>query len=320
LKKKPIVHLEPRPATIEPVDVQAEPTRIVIPLKKGEESTVLKTTITTTTTNLHGAPVDLPQIELVTPGPLPTLSLTKEKHKKPKELITTEKPAKVKQSSIGLCASCLGSKAAEKKKKEITSETVQAPIEQTKVIEEEKQGDVPPVIDVSPLPTLSVTEEKHKTSKELITTEKPAKVKKSTVGLCASCLGTKASEKKKKEITSETTKAPIEPPKVVEEVKEVDVPLTTTLATPAIESSPLSTLTVTEETHKTSKELITTEKPAKVKKPSVGLCASCLGTKAGEKKKKKSYPKLLKHLLNHQKLLTKRKQMIYHQLSKYHQL
>jgi hypothetical protein len=163
VEHKVTTHLEPRPATIEPVDVQPEPTPIVIPSTKKEESTVTK--VTTVTTNLHGAAVDLPEVELVKPGPLPTISITKEKHKKVKEPITTEKTPKIKKSTGGLCASCFGAKAAEKKKKEAASEIVKAPIEQTKVLEEtEKKDDQSPTITVptptiesSPIPTLSVT-------------------------------------------------------------------------------------------------------------------------------------------------------------------
>ncbi len=157
IEHKTITHLEPRAAIIEPVDVQAEPTPIFISSRKSEESTV--------TTNLHGAGVDLPKIELVEPGPLPTLPIAKEKHKKTKELIKTEKTPKVKKSTGGLCASCFGAKAAEKKKKEITSETVKAPIEPKKITEEEKKDDEPqpttilttPTIESSPIPTLSTT-------------------------------------------------------------------------------------------------------------------------------------------------------------------
>jgi hypothetical protein len=148
IEHKPIIHLEPRAATIEPVDVQHEQTPIVIPSTKHQESTVSKVK-----TSLHGAPLDLPEIELVTPGPLPTLSISKDKHKKPKESIVTEKSPKVKKASTGgLCASCFGSKAAEKKKKETISETVKAPIEQKKVIEEEKKDDTtpPPIIISTP--------------------------------------------------------------------------------------------------------------------------------------------------------------------------
>ena len=132
--------------TIEPVEVQTEPTPIVIPLTKSEESTVSKIT-----TSLHGAAVDLPVVQLVEPGPLPTLPLTKEKHKKPKEAVTP----KVKKSTGGLCASCFGAKAAEKKKKELTSETVKAPIEPKKVVEKEKKDEVPPTTSL-PTPTIEL--------------------------------------------------------------------------------------------------------------------------------------------------------------------
>lgn len=165
---KVATHLEPRPATIEPVDVQPEPTPIIIPSTKKEESTVSKVA-TAATTNLHGASVDLPEVELVKPGPLPTIptiSITKEKQKKvKKEPITTEKVPKIKKSTGGLCASCFGAKAAEKKKKEATAEAAKAPIEQEKTLEEtEKKDEQSPVavvptstVDSSPIPTLSVT-------------------------------------------------------------------------------------------------------------------------------------------------------------------
>ena len=165
VEEKHKVHLEPRPATIETIHVQSEPTPIVIPSTKKDESTVSKTAL-----NLHGAPVDLPEIELVKPGPLPTLPKLKEKHTKPKKPIATEKPAKVektpkvKTSTGGLCASCFGAKAAAKNKKETTSEPINAPIEQKKVVEEIKKDDIPAItietpstIELSPPPVLPVT-------------------------------------------------------------------------------------------------------------------------------------------------------------------
>ncbi|CAM4918979.1 unnamed protein product [Rotaria socialis] len=126
---KSIAHLEPRPPTIEPVDVQYEATSIATPLTKIAEAPVSKPIL-----NLHGAGIDLPEVELVKPGPLPTIVIaTKDKTNKVK------KTPKVKNSSgVGLCASCFGAKAAEKKKKESKSETVQAPIEQKKTTEQEK--------------------------------------------------------------------------------------------------------------------------------------------------------------------------------------
>ncbi|CAF0923551.1 unnamed protein product [Rotaria sordida] len=150
VKHKTITHLEARSPTIEPIDVQYEKTSIVVPLtRKTDESTSSKPTI-----NLHGAAVDLPEIELVKPGPLPTLPITKEKHKKPKELGTTDKTPKVKKSTGGLCASCFGTKAAENKKKELTSKTLQAPIEQKKIIGQEKKDNIPSTTIISSAPTI----------------------------------------------------------------------------------------------------------------------------------------------------------------------
>ena len=61
--------------------------------------TTKKTTTTTTTAiDLHGAAVDLPDIQLVEPGPLPTISTSK-----------------VKKSASGLCASCFGTKSNKQK-------------------------------------------------------------------------------------------------------------------------------------------------------------------------------------------------------------
>ncbi|CAF3864826.1 unnamed protein product [Rotaria sp. Silwood2] len=159
VERKTITHLEARPATIEPIDVQYEKTSIVVPLTKTDESTISKPII-----NLHGAGVDLPAVELVKPGPLPTLPIT-EKHKKTKAVATTEKTPKVDKSTGGLCASCFGAKAAEKKKKDLTSKIRQAPIEQKKVIVEEKKDEVPPTtailsastIESIPLPILPPT-------------------------------------------------------------------------------------------------------------------------------------------------------------------
>jgi hypothetical protein len=121
------------------VDVQSEPTPHVIPRTKSEDKTVTKKPVTI---DLHGAAVNLPKIELVEPGPLPTLPITKEK-----------KIKKVKKSTGGLCASCFGAKAAEKKKQDIVSETIQtAPIEQKKPSEEVKK-DLTPIIESSPVPS-----------------------------------------------------------------------------------------------------------------------------------------------------------------------
>ena len=127
VEPKPIVHLEARPDTVEPIVFQSEATPIVIPSTKSEESTVAKSLV-----NLHGASVNLPEVELVKPGPLPTLPLAKDKTLKSKEISTAEKPAKVKKTTGGLCASCFGAKAAEKKKKAALSDTVKAPIEAKK--------------------------------------------------------------------------------------------------------------------------------------------------------------------------------------------
>lgn len=127
VEPKPIVHLEARPDTVEPIVFQSEATPIVIPLTRSEESTVAKSLV-----NLHGAPMDLPEVELVKPGPLPTLPLAKDKTLKSKVVSTAEKPAKVKKSTGGLCASCFGAKAAEKKRKAPLSDTVKAPIEAKK--------------------------------------------------------------------------------------------------------------------------------------------------------------------------------------------
>ncbi|UJR35322.1 hypothetical protein I4U23_028083 [Adineta vaga] len=148
-EEKPHIHLEPRSPVIEPVDVQPDEPPIIVHATKHEESTISKSTPSPLTIDLHGAAVDLPEVELVEPGPLPTLPIIKGKHKKSKEPIakttpttTTEKPVKIKKPSVGLCASCFGAKAAEKKKKEATtSESVKAPIEQSKVVVEEKKDE-----------------------------------------------------------------------------------------------------------------------------------------------------------------------------------
>jgi hypothetical protein len=152
IEHKTITHLEPRSPIIEPVDVQPEPTPIVIPSTKKDESTVSKTPL-----SLHGAPVDLPELDLVKPGPLPTLPKLKEKHIKTKEVVVKDAP-KVKKSTGGLCASCFGAKAAAKNKKEATSEPTKAPIEQKKIVEEVKKDDIhPTTVELSPPPVLPVT-------------------------------------------------------------------------------------------------------------------------------------------------------------------
>lgn len=142
-----VEHLEPRPATIEPIHVDAEPTPIVIPTEKHEESVVSKAL-----ENLHGASVELPQVELVTPGPLPTITINKEKSTKKSK----EKPIKTKKSSVGLCASCFGAKAAEKKKKK---ETANAPIEQKKETEDVPEVAATPVEINETIPSPVVNEE-----------------------------------------------------------------------------------------------------------------------------------------------------------------
>jgi hypothetical protein len=64
---------------------------------------------------------------------------------------------KIKKSTGGLCASCFGKKAAEKSKKEIISESIQAPIEQKKSIEkEEKKEDLSPIIEVPSVPLTTI--------------------------------------------------------------------------------------------------------------------------------------------------------------------
>jgi hypothetical protein len=128
-------HLEPRPATIEPVDVQPEETPVVIPLKKAQRPTTTKKT----TIGLHGAGVDLPRVELVEPGPLPTLST-----------------GKGKKSAAGLCASCFGAKAAEKKKskKGAIAAPIPAPTEPKKSVAEEKKEEPSPVTEAPPAPLL----------------------------------------------------------------------------------------------------------------------------------------------------------------------
>ncbi len=137
IEHKTHVHLEPRPATIEPVDVQPEKPSIIIPLTKHEDIIVTKKPVTI---DLHGAAVNLPEIELVKPGPLPILPIKK-----------------IKKSTGGLCASCFGKKAAEKSKKEIISESIQAPIEQKKSIEkEEKKEDLSPIIEVPSVPLTTI--------------------------------------------------------------------------------------------------------------------------------------------------------------------
>ena len=138
-----VTKLEALPIAIESVEVQDESTKAAALTSDNQPSTLLKPFI-----NLHGAPVDLPEVELVSPSPLPTLTLTKENSKKSKEVIKTEKPAKVKKSTGGLCASCFGAKA---KKKETLSETVKAPIDAKKVEEENKQA-----ITVESVPAASV--------------------------------------------------------------------------------------------------------------------------------------------------------------------
>ncbi|CAF3400959.1 unnamed protein product [Rotaria socialis] len=130
IEHEPIIHLEPRSPVIEPVDVQPEERNIIIPLTKTDEMTIQKKRAHI---DLRGAAIKLPDIELVQPGPLPTLSIGKEnKAKKPKT-----------KSTGSLCASCFGKKSKEnKRQKETISETAQAPIEHKKIIEPEKKEDL----------------------------------------------------------------------------------------------------------------------------------------------------------------------------------
>ncbi|CAF0958978.1 unnamed protein product [Rotaria sordida] len=148
IEHEPMIHLEPRPPVIEPVYVQPEKTQTIVPLTKTDEVTKItkKPSI-----DLHGAAVNLPDVELVQPGPLPTLSIKKQ-----------DKTKKVKKTSGGLCASCFSTKAKEKtKQKETISGTIRAPIEQKKSFEEEKKEDFSsPVIIKTPViesPSLTST-------------------------------------------------------------------------------------------------------------------------------------------------------------------
>ena len=132
IEHKNQIHLEPRPATIESVHVQPEKTPIVIPSKKTEHTKASKKLAI----DLHGAAVDLPPVELVEPGPLPTLPIVKGK-----------------KSAAGLCASCFGAKAAEKKKRKkgATSAPIPAPAERKKSTGEEKKQQPSPVTEAPPV-------------------------------------------------------------------------------------------------------------------------------------------------------------------------
>lgn len=134
--------LEAASINVESVDIVTETKDIVKTDLKADESAILKPLA-----NLHGASVTLPEVELVSPGPLPSIPVTKEKTKKtkkPKEETKQEKTAKPKKSSGGLCGSCFGAKAAEKKK-EKRSTTAKEPIEPNKV-EEQTKEDIPTVV------------------------------------------------------------------------------------------------------------------------------------------------------------------------------
>jgi hypothetical protein len=144
-----IVTSDAQAILIEPVNAQCETMPIVMSMNTGDELTTSKSI-----TNLHGASVTLPDIELVQPGPLPSLSLTNDKVKKSKQATTNDKSVKTKKSSGGLCGACFGAKAAQKSKKEKISATVQAPIEQTKAIEIESKPDVATVT----VPTIETLE------------------------------------------------------------------------------------------------------------------------------------------------------------------
>lgn len=138
VEHKTHAHLEPRPATIEPLHVQPEKTPIVIPSKtKKERPKAAKKPAVA----LHGAPVSLPPVELVEPGPMPTLS-----------------SVKGAKSSAGLCASCFGAKAAEKKKtkgkKGSAAAPIPAPVESKKSLVEDKKEERSPVTQAPPAPPL----------------------------------------------------------------------------------------------------------------------------------------------------------------------
>lgn len=82
--------------------------------------------------SLHGAGVELPKLELVQPGPLPTLSLTKGK-----------KGTKPKKSTVGLCASCFSTKSKEKsKQQETVGEPITATIDQKTTTQEIKTQEI----------------------------------------------------------------------------------------------------------------------------------------------------------------------------------
>lgn len=139
IEHKPEIHLQPRPATIEPVDVQPDlAPAVILSSPKSEVKTVGKKSLTI---DLHGAAVDLPPIELVTPGPLPTLST-----------------AKGKKSTGGLCASCFGQKSADKVKKKSVSKAIPAPIEAPKPVEKEEHRDLPTIAEVPSMPSPAADE------------------------------------------------------------------------------------------------------------------------------------------------------------------
>lgn len=126
LEEKPIVKSES-------VVVKSKPTPVVLPPVKTEEISVIKSS----GLNLHAAAVQLPEVELVKPGPLPTFPTSKGK-----------KVRSPKKSTVGLCASCFGGKSAEKKKRDVVSTApISAPLEPTNttIIQEEQPVSSPPV-------------------------------------------------------------------------------------------------------------------------------------------------------------------------------
>ena len=125
LEEKPIV-------ASESVMVQSKPAPVVLPPAKTKEISVIKSP----GLNLHAAAVQLPEVELVKPGPLPTFPTTKGK-----------KVRSPKKSTGGLCASCFGGKSAEKKKRDVVSTApIPAPLEpkSTTNIQEEQPASSPP--------------------------------------------------------------------------------------------------------------------------------------------------------------------------------
>ena len=239
-ESKPIVHLQPRAPTIEPVDVQADP------VEAKHVVHLVPRAATIEPVDVQADPVEeKPVVHLVPRSPViePVDVQVETKplvHLEPRSPVI--EPVDVQADSWQLASTApLVARPAEIESLEKKQD---ATVPKPTVMLHGAPVDLPEIelVKPGPLPVLSIPKDKVKKSKEPITTDKPVKLRKSTGGLCASCFGSKAAEKKRKETSAEPTKVPIEKKGLAQDDKKVDLPISGSIATPTIESVPIPIL------------------------------------------------------------------------------